>query len=114
MKEVAMIGADVIRGYVDLLVLDSLLDEPSYGYAVSKRIERIAGGAYELRETTLYSAMRRLEKAGALESFTGTETQGRARTYYRVTPEGIRLYEEKVAEWHATVDVVSRFVRKGN
>ena len=109
-----MIGADVIRGYVDLLILDSLLDEPSYGYAVSKRIEERAGGAYELRETTLYSAMRRLEKAGALDSFTGTETRGRPRTYYRVTDAGRRLYRDKCEEWHATVDVVSRFVRKGD
>ena len=107
-----MIGSDVIRGYIDLLVMDSLLDEPSYGYAVSKRIERRAAGQYEIKETTLYAAMRRLEQAGALESFPGEESSGRARTYYRVTDAGRTLYREKCAEWHETVEVVSRFVRE--
>lgn len=106
-----MIGADLLRGTVDLLILDALLDEPSYGYAVSKRIEERSGGQYALRETTLYSAMRRLEKSGALESYEGLETQGRARTYYRVTDAGARLYEDKCREWRTAVDVVSRFVR---
>lgn len=107
-----MIGGDVIRGYVDLLVLDSLLDEPSYGYAVSKRIDQRTDGHFELKETTLYAAMRRLEQTGALESFKGDETHGRQRTYYRVTEAGLRLYGDKCEEWHATVKVVSRFVRK--
>lgn len=107
-----MIGSDMIRGYVDLLILDSLLDEPSYGYAVSRRIEHIAGGEYGLKETTLYAAMRRLEDAGALESYRGTETNGRPRTYYRITEQGTRTYHEKCAEWQATVEVVRRFVRK--
>lgn len=107
-----MISSDVIRGTIDLLVLDSLLDAPSYGYAVSKRIEDRAGGRYEIKETTLYSAMRRLEQAGMLESFKGDETQGRPRTYYRVTPEGARFYRERCDEWRTTVKVVSRFVRE--
>lgn len=109
-----MISSDVIRGYVDLLVLDSLLDEPSYGYAVSQRIEARTEGKYELKETTLYSAMRRLEQTGALESFKGDVTQGRQRTYYRVTPEGAQLYRDKCAEWRETIEVIARFVREEN
>lgn len=106
-----MIGPDLLRGTVDLLILGVLRDGESYGYAVSKRIEERSGGQFSLRETTLYSAMRRLEKAGALESFEGAETQGRPRTYYRVTEAGDRLYDEKCREWRTAVDVVSRFVR---
>ncbi len=109
-----MISSDVIRGYVDVLVLDSVMDEPSYGYAISKAIEEKAGGQYVIKETTLYSAMRRLEEAGALESFKGGESQGRPRTYYRITPQGHELYRNKCAEWHTTVDVVGRFVREEN
>nr|NLD41762.1 PadR family transcriptional regulator [Actinomycetales bacterium] len=107
-----MISSDVIRGYVDVLVLDSVLDGPSYGYAISKRIEQMAGGQYVIKETTLYSAMRRLEESGALESFAGEQTQGRPRTYYRITPAGIDLYKSKCTEWHTTIEVVGRFVRK--
>ena len=107
-----MISSDVIRGYVDVLVLDSVLAGPSYGYAISKRIEERSEGQYVIKETTLYSAMRRLEEAGALESFAGTETQGRPRTYYRITPTGHELYRIKCTEWHETVAVIGRFVRE--
>lgn len=107
-----MISSDLIRGTIDLLVLESVLDAPSYGYAISRRIEAKAGGLYVIRETTLYSAVRRLEQAGFLESFKGDQTQGRPRTYYRITPEGERCYREKSQEWRTTVEVVSRFVRE--
>lgn len=106
-----MISAEVIRGYVDLLVLEALLDEPSYGYAISKRIEEVAEGQYELKETTLYSALRRLEKQGVISSFKGGQSQGRARTYYELTPEGYAHYRERCEEWQETVDLVRRFVR---
>ncbi|TDE94235.1 PadR family transcriptional regulator [Occultella glacieicola] len=106
-----MISADFIRGYVDLLVLESLLDQPSYGYAISKRIEELSRGQYEMKETTLYSAVRRLEKTGAVTSFQGTHSQGRARTYYRLTEFGRRFYDEKCEEWRQTVALVGRFVR---
>ncbi|NLT25404.1 MAG: helix-turn-helix transcriptional regulator [Microbacteriaceae bacterium] len=107
-----MIGGDLIRGTIDLLVLDSLLDAPSYGYAVSKRIDERTEGRYEIKETTLYSAMRRLEQSGLLESFKGDETQGRPRTYYRVTEAGARHYRDKCDEWRTAVEVVGRFVRE--
>lgn len=106
-----MISAEVIRGYVDLLVLEALLDEPSYGYAISKRIEEISEGQYELKETTLYSALRRLEKQGTITSFKGTQSQGRARTYYELTPAGHAHYRDRCNEWQETVDLVRRFVR---
>ena len=51
-----MISSDLIRGSVDLLVLDSVWEAPSYGYAISKRIEERAAGRYSLKETTLYLA----------------------------------------------------------
>ena len=46
-----MISSDLIRGSVDLLVLDSVWEAPSYGYAISKRIEERAAGRYSLKET---------------------------------------------------------------
>ncbi|MFD2758408.1 PadR family transcriptional regulator [Gulosibacter faecalis] len=105
-----MISADVIRGYVDVLVLEALLEEPSYGYAISRRIELLAQGEYELKETTLYSALRRLEKNELITSFKGGQTHGRARTYYRLTDAGVAHYRAKVDEWYRTVDLIRRFI----
>ena len=54
------ISSDYIRGYIDPMILCVLLQGPSYGYEVSKRIRQISGGLYAVKETTLYSAFARL------------------------------------------------------
>lgn len=106
-----MSSSEGMRPYVDLLVLEGLLEAPSYGYALSKRIADRTRGEYEVKETTLYSAMRRLERAGAVESFAGDQTNGRPRTYYRLTPAGAQVYRDKIAEWRLASRIVPNFVR---
>lgn len=106
-----MISAEVIRGYIDVMVLESLLDEPSYGYAISRRIECLAQGQYDIKETTLYSALRRLEKSEYVESFKRTADNGRPRTYYQLTNAGRQHYATRIQEWFDTGELVRRFIR---
>ncbi len=107
------ISSDVIRGYNDTMILYLLLDEESYGYEISRRIREISEGKYIIKETTLYSAFSRLEKNGFIVSWPGTETNGRKRTYYRITDSGRQYYYEKCEEWRLTKDVVERFISRG-
>lgn len=107
-----MISSDIIRGYNDTIILYLLLDEPSYGYEISKRIRELSEERYIIKETTLYSAFSRLEKNGFITSFYGDETGGKRRTYYRITQEGKEYYREKCEEWVLTKDVVECFIRK--
>lgn len=106
-----MISSDVIRGYTDTIILYLLLDKPNYGYEVSKMISDRSDGKYTMKETTLYSAFNRLEKNGYLRSFAGTETGGKTRTYYELTPLGRKHYETKKAEWLLTKEVVEKFIQ---
>lgn len=106
-----MISSDVIRGYNDTMILALLRDGPSYGYEISKEISRRTQGKYIIKETTLYSAFNRLEKNGYVTSFYGTQSGGKRRTYYQITPEGQKYYEEKCREWELTQQVVSAFVQ---
>lgn len=106
-----MISSDVIRGYNDTIILYLLLDEPSYGYEISKKIKEMSMEKYIIKETTLYSAFNRLEKNGYVESFFGDETNGKRRTYYRITEIGRDYYKEKCMEWHITKEVVEKFIK---
>ena len=103
-----MISSDVIRGYNDTIILYLLQQNPSYGYEISKQIRTISEEKYIIKETTLYSAFTRMEKNGYIESFSGNETNGKRRTYYRVTLEGMAYYEEK-SEKEAVGTVISEF-----
>lgn len=107
-----MISSDGIRGYNDMIILYLIIDKASYGYEISKQIRDLSDGKYVIKETTLYSAFTRLEKNGMIESFYGDETNGKRRTYYRITKAGIEYYSIKCEEWLLTKDVVDRFVMK--
>lgn len=107
-----MLGSDVMRGYNDTLILCLLMEGDSYGYEISREIEKRAAGQYTIKETTLYSAFGRLEKQGCVASYQGDETQGRPRTYYTVTGAGRQFYREKCAEWQVLKRVVDAFTRE--
>ena len=104
-----MISSDGIRGYNDMIILYLLLEEPSYGYEISREIKERTDGKYSIKETTLYSAFTRLEKNGYIEAFFGSETNGKRRTYYRITESGRNYYREKCSEWELTKEVVEKF-----
>ncbi len=107
-----MISSDVIRGYNDTIILFLLLEGDSYGYEISKNIKEISDEKYIMKETTLYSAINRLQDNGYIESFYGDETFGKRRTYYRITPIGLAYYKEKCKEWELTQDVINRFIKE--
>ena len=106
-----MISSDVIRGYNDTIILNLLLDRDSYGYEISRQIRQITEDKYIIKETTLYSAFTRLEANGFIESYSGAETFGKPRTYYRITAAGRAYFREKCDEWKLTQEVINRFIR---
>ena len=108
--EVEMISSDVIRGYVDTMILYFLFDEPSYAYELSRRIRQRAQEKYALKETTLYSALSRLEQSGYVESYRD-DSSGKRRTYYRINTSGREYYETKCREWALIQDIIERFIR---
>ena len=107
-----MLGSDGIRGYNDTMILSILRQGDSYGYAISQQIARRTGGVYTMKETTLYSAINRLEKSVYLSSYSGTESHGKPRTYFHITPAGERYFQEKCKEWKLTKQVVDLFAKE--
>ncbi|MDR1795150.1 MAG: PadR family transcriptional regulator [Erysipelotrichaceae bacterium] len=104
-----MISSDVIRGYTDLMILSILAKGDSYGYQLSKQIEAISDGKYSIKETTLYSAIARLEKNDHVTSYKGEGSGGTGRTYYSITLLGETYLKEKEEEWELTKEVINRF-----
>ena len=71
------ISSDVIRGYNDTMILFILMEEPSYGYEISKKIRALSKEKYIIKETTLYSAFTRMEKNGYVESYSQNADNGK-------------------------------------
>ena len=104
-----MISSDILRGYNDIIVLGLLSEKDSYGYNLLQEITARSGHTYQMKETTLYSVLSRLEKNGMVRSYEVSETMGRKRTYFHITKEGFQFFQEKCQEWVETKELIDRF-----
>ncbi len=93
------ISSDLLRGHADTMILKLLLDGDKYGYELNKQILANSKGQYELKEATMYSSLKRLEKEGSIHSYWGDATQGGRRKYYTITPLGENVYKQNKLNW---------------
>jgi DNA-binding PadR family transcriptional regulator len=100
-------AADLLRGHTDTIVLGVLRATERYGFEIYKTIRDATGGAYEIKEATLYASFRRLLKDGFVDAFWGDETQGGRRKYYSITDAGRAVYDRNVADWIATECIIN-------
>ena len=79
---------------LDSVVLAEVCKEETYGYVLTQSIIKV----FDISESTLYPALRRLQKDGLLETFDQTEN-GRNRRYYKITAGGRAKLKEYLACW---------------
>jgi len=80
------------------LLLAALADGPAHGYAIIESVRAGSGGAFDLREGTVYPALHRLEKAGLVRS-RWAPADGRRRRVYVLTASGRRELDRRRVEW---------------
>ncbi|WP_146548876.1 PadR family transcriptional regulator [Rummeliibacillus suwonensis] len=100
------ISKEIIRGHTATIILNILSQGDSYGYEIYKHILVLSENRYELKEATLYTVFKRLEKEGSIESYWGDETQGGRRKYYRITDSGKRVLEEHRRSWRFAKEII--------
>ena len=70
-------------------ILTALADERLHGYDIMREAAEVSGGAVELKITTLYAALERLDRQGLIRPDGEEIVDGRARRYFRVTDQGV-------------------------
>jgi DNA-binding PadR family transcriptional regulator len=108
-------------GVLELPVLGLLKERDMHGYELRKQLGAMLGPFWQVSWGSLYPTLRRLAKAGAVETIdTSPRTKttrrrtrttkssglgtGRRRTVYRITPHGERVFAEMLEETGAAVD----------
>ena len=104
--------SDLIRGNIDAIILCTLSGGDSYGYEILKEVASTSQGAYEMKEPSLYTSLKRLEKQGFVQSYWGDETQGARRKYYRITDTGKREIDEATERWVRVRDIIDRLLKQ--
>lgn len=102
--------ADILRGYTDSIILRQLAGGDTYGYQINKQVAGLSGGAFELKEATLYTAFRRLENAGLIRSYWGDENSGARRRYYAITEDGRARLAGDCEAWKETRLLIDRLM----
>jgi PadR family transcriptional regulator, regulatory protein PadR len=93
------------RGCLTLAVLAQLREE-HYGYTLRKAL---AGRGMEIEESTLYPLLRRLESQGLLTS-QWREEDKRNKRFYRLSPDGERIFAQLLEEWKTINAAIERIV----
>lgn len=107
------VNTDLIRGHVDTIILNSLMERDRYGYEILDLIDNLSEGRYVIKQPTLYSCLKRLEKQGFISSYYGDEneeTSGGRRRYYKLTQKGIDTLTQDQREWEFSRTIVDRLL----
>ncbi len=109
-KEEKSISSDLIRGHINTIILRALYDGDKYGYAIIAEIKRKSHDQYSLKEPSLYSALKRLEKDGYVSSYWGGSVGGGRRKYFSLTDLGKEIAEQNLAEWEYSRTVIDSLI----
>lgn len=86
-------------------VLTALADGRRHGYAILQAATRLSGGAVELRVTTLYATLERLQKQELVAPLEDVIVEGRARRYFELTADGRAALESETARLESRASV---------
>ena len=92
-------GGDVIKGTLEMLVLELLQIEPMHGWGITEQIERRSNGLLSINQGSLYPALYRLVERGWVSSEWRPSDNNRSARYYSLTRAGRKQLAAERAQW---------------
>jgi len=96
---VASDSTNLLQGTLDLLILKALALGDLHGLGVSRRVEQITRGTFNVKPGSLFPALHRMQDAGWLASSWGASENNRKAKYYRLTARGRKQLESEIGQW---------------
>ncbi len=90
---------------LELAILGLLKEKPMHGYELKKRLSFMLGHFWTVSYGTLYPALKRLEKQGAIERAYAVKEKTRNRNVYRITTEGESAFMNLLADTGASASL---------
>src|SRR5580693_4364020 len=103
MSEPGPKSTNLLQGTLDLLILRALSLDALHGLGISRRIEQITQGTFQVKPGSLFPALHRMEEAGWLVASWGESENNRKAKFYRLSRAGERQLENETAHWHRIV-----------
>ena len=98
-KQAAGEPTDMLKGTLDMLILQTLAPGAAHGHTIAHVIERRSEDVLLVEHGSLYPALHRLEKSELVEGKWQTLASGQQRKYYHITEKGSATLAEKRSSW---------------
>lgn len=92
-------GGEVIKGTLEMIVLEVLQHQPMHGWGITELIERRSGGLLSVNQGSLYPALYRLVARGWVSSEWHNTENNRSARYYSLTRVGRKQLAAERAQW---------------
>ena len=102
---------ELLKGTLDMLILQTLTLQPMHGYAIAQHIQRLSGDVLTVEQGSLYPALVRLQKKGWITSKWGESPTGRPARYHTITAAGRRQLGEEISSFDRMLDAIQRVMR---
>ena len=104
--------SELLKGTLDMLILQSLTIQPMHGYAIAQHIERLSQDVLSVEQGSLYPALDRLQKQGWVTSKWGESPTGRRARYYTLTAAGRRQLGDEISDFDRVLLAINRVMRR--
>ena len=103
---------ELLKGTLDMLILQTLTLQPLHGYAIAQHIERLSGEVLAVEQGSLYPALERLQKRGWVTSRWGPSPTGRRARYYTITAAGKRQLGAEITSFDRVLAAIQRVLQR--
>jgi PadR family transcriptional regulator, regulatory protein PadR len=103
---------ELLKGTLDMLILQTLTVHPLHGYAIAQQIEALSGDVLRVEQGSLYPALERLQKKGWVTSKWGESPTGRRARYYTITAVGRRQLGDEISSFDTVLVAINRVLRR--
>jgi PadR family transcriptional regulator PadR len=90
---------NLLQGTLDMMILKSLALDQMHGLGISRRIEQLTKGTFQVKPGSLFPALHRMEEEGWLVSSWGESENNRRAKFYRLTKAGRRQLDSETQRW---------------
>lgn len=90
---------NLLQGTLDLLILKALAVREMHGLGISRRIEQMTNGTFQVKPGSLFPALHRMAEAGWLSAYWGESESNRRAKFYRITTSGMRQLVKETEQW---------------
>jgi len=100
----------LVQGTLDMLILKTVALESMHSHGIGLRIEQISQGVFQVNPGYLFPALKRLQRAGWVDSEWRATENGRRAKYYILTASGRKQLKSERRDWKTQSLAIARIL----